>query len=152
MINPVISYVEVCTPELVAYCTEVMHSHPELFPSYNKFDRAMLRQLLNSGINQHLRAVESGEFEEVKASIHQAFKHRVESGFHPNEIIRTLDLVRELVREAILHTPNGDAATKSLYCQRSESILQVAKMYTAILNLSIPKEERPEIEPSLLAL
>ncbi len=152
MSDPVLSYLTLCQEELVGYYTEVVKSSPNLFPLYSQVEPKMLYARLKAALEAHIRGVEQGDFEEVKSEIHRIFSKRLRSGFDPNELIRMTNLITSLVVQAIDHAPNAEEALQKFYRQRSDAIAQVAKMYTAILNLSIPKEERNEIDPALLEL
>src|SRR5690348_327921 len=118
MNDPIITYLRSCTNGLVENYAEIVRSRPDLFPFYSKFDPEVLHQALDSALVQHVRAVESGDFEEVKDSIYQVFSDRLRSGFRPNELIHMTNLTTKLVTQAIEHTPGEKQATQALYCQR----------------------------------
>ncbi len=152
MSDPIINYLRSNSHSLITYFVESIRSQPDLFPTYSSIEPYVLHQAMFSGYLVALQALESGEFEEVKADIHQAFTARIRSGFDPNELLRVITLTNDGLLKTLEHLSTTDEALRTLYLQRNQAIGQVAKMYIAILNLSIPSAERNTIDPSLLEL
>lgn len=151
MSDSLITYLYSRQQNLVDYCNNTMLSQRELFPLYTTWDSETLDQRGNAVFGMLIRAMESGDFEEVKSNIHKTFSSRLRSGFEPNELIRLIDIVNETLLTAVANAP-ACQELKDLYTRRMHAQWQVAKMYVAMLNLEIPKEDRNEIEPKLLTI
>lgn len=152
MSDAIITYLYSCQPALVEHYNETMHARPDQFPTYSTWDSEMLHRRGNLITAMLIRAIESGDFEEIKTTLHQTFSARLRSGFEPNELLRHIDLVNMGLLKTIESAPTSDQELRQLYIRRTQAEWQVAKMYVAMLNLQIPKEERNEIDPSLLEL
>jgi hypothetical protein len=152
MNDSIITYLKSCQESVTENYAEEVISQPNLFPDYSNFSLPELKEILRDPIRLHIEAVGSGDFNEVKEAIYRVFSKRLQRGFHPNEMMRMADLSSALIVEAIQHAPSTDSERLNLYQKRSRAIAQVAKMYTAMLNLSLPEEERVLIEPDLLQL
>jgi hypothetical protein len=147
--NQIISYLRANQGKLVLHLIETVRSQPEKFPLYSKLEDSALYQRAAFAIDKTLGSIEKGEFDDAKNTIDRIFGARLRTGFEPNELIRAISLITDSIRDVILSVP-AELNQHTLYLQRVNAVDQVIKMYIAMLNLSIPKEERNEVDLALL--
>jgi hypothetical protein len=97
-----------------------------------------------------IASVETGTFTPVMTLLDQILEARLRTGYEPNDLLRMIDLFAEELIVACEMARSDDTIFTAMARRRLTFINNHIKLHLANLNLSIPLNERTEIDPVLL--
>jgi hypothetical protein len=152
MIKEYVTVINSRLEEVSEKITRILLENSGLYGLYASLPYSELLLRVKATLGVALQALESDSSAPLKNHLNRIYTMRLKAGYDPNSMLRLIDLMaREMVATVEAVQP-VDKSVVSVLRRRLGFLTSVAKMHLATLNMSIPPEERNEIDPALLKM
>ncbi len=124
----------------------------DLYGSYNMLPYELAVERVKDIMRAITQSVQANSSVQLKEHMQVTLTARLRSGYDPNELVRSVELIALKLGDFALSSLSVDDTTVISIRRRLGFLTTVAKLHIATLNMAIPDSERNEIDPGLLKL